>query len=70
MMKKYKAIAIISISILFISAFIAWVGGFNFDKRNEDVACWVLVTITIDIILTISYIDFFYKNNNNDSDVL
>ena len=27
------------------SAFIAWAGGFNFDHRSPEVACWVGLTM-------------------------
>ncbi len=43
--------ALAFLAVCALSAFVAWCGGYNFDKRNPDVACWVCATGTIAVWL-------------------
>lgn len=46
-MSKNLKISIIAVVISFLSAFIAWCSGFNFDERGSGVAWWVFCTLYI-----------------------
>jgi hypothetical protein len=44
-MKPAAAFLSVFVVVLLISALIAWVGGFNFDQRDPEVAHWLLGSI-------------------------
>ena len=46
-MKRYILAAVVFISVLAISAFTAWLAGYNFDHRSEEVSMNFLGTLII-----------------------
>lgn len=45
--------------VCFLSAFIAWTGGYNFDTRNLDVAMWTFITIVGASFVGLVFYDLF-----------
>jgi len=44
-MKRAIIMCAVFLVVVAASCFLAWVGGFNFDKRNPDVAIWAAMTL-------------------------
>ncbi len=52
-----KSSVIVFIIVCMISALIAWLGGFNFDRRNVDVGAWSIMTLLVALFISVMYYD-------------
>ena len=48
---KYK-LAMIFVSVLALSAFTGWLTGYNFDRRDGDIAAWFVMSIMVAVFVT------------------
>jgi antibiotic biosynthesis monooxygenase (ABM) superfamily enzyme len=49
---RWKITALVFTIVFTLSAFIAWLAGYDFNHRSPDVAAWVLMTIMFATIVS------------------